>query len=366
MKYSLLIAIILLATLCNTPSSWAKKDIIISLTPTKTLKGNISFDAVSIMDLRLQKDKLGQVNGAFFKRLNVVTQDSLSISLTRFIHRIIDTTATKQGNKLLILVHALQFKDRVPGNQVISTIYLNADCYLGDGKEYRHILDVDSLYDYVAVRDKDMVKTVSQNLSYLFTMMITNVAILKEVNTPLQSLQQILTKNVHIKSSIPIYNEVPQNGIYYTLKQFLNNTPSDTNFIHDRFCPGSKCYERFYIPTNKERGWKGKNLADTTCFAIYDNGKWYRPYTNNDFEVMTFENGDFYYLAIQKGLYVDDYSSLSRTGYQFGALGALAFSGASSILEDQQYRKPAEFKDALYRLKLNPLTGQGGRIDRLN
>lgn len=355
-----------MTSLCMMPrSSWAKKEPIVSLVPTTTFKGNVSFDSVDVVDLRLQKDKLGEVNGTFMKRLPVTTQDSLSVSLTRFAHQIVDSAAVKQNNRLLILVHDLKFHDKAQKNQNICTIYLDADCYLADGKGYHRMLAIDSLYDYAAPRDKDMIETLSDNLSYLFTMMVSNMAMVKEMNSPTQSLEEILIQNTGKRNNFPVYKEPHRAGIYYTLKQFLDNTPADTNFIHDRFCPGSYCYERFYIPTKKELRYKGKNLADTTCFAIYDNGKWYRPYTKTDFKEMSFINGDFYYQSVQKGVHVEDYNSLRRTGFQLASLGSVLTATPPTTLEEMQYVNPPKFKDAVYSIRLNPATGNGVRVERI-
>jgi hypothetical protein len=120
------------------------------------------------------------------------------------------------------------------------------------------------------------------------------------------------------------------------------------------------------MPKEKEsKKKKGKNLVDT-CFAIYDSvkEKWYHPYSATDFKEMKIKNGDFYYFEIQKGLYVEDYSSLRSAGFQFGAIGALMYTASASALENRQAKKPPKYKDALYRIRLDPVTGKGVRVER--
>jgi hypothetical protein len=366
MKYSLLITTIILASLCIAFNSWAKKDEVISLVPTSKLKGNASFDSVVVMDLREQKGNIGNMLGT-----NVATRDSLSIALKNFTQQMIDSASQKQNNRLLILVKALEYKDRIRnilnGNLAVSTIHLRLDCYLGNNNGYRHVTGIDSLYEYPSLaREKDKLAALNGSLNYLLTMMISAVTIADSNGLSAQSIEQILAAERIVRNTISIYNSAPQKGVYFTSEQFFNNTPVDIGFIHERNCLEA-CFDRFYIPKDNEPKKKRKNLADTACFAIYDGEKkkWYRPYTATDFKEMKIENGDFYYLEIQKGLYVEDYSSLSSAGFQFGVLGALAYAGAAAILEDKQAKNQYKYKDALYKMYLNPLTGKGVKVERL-
>jgi hypothetical protein len=235
MKYPLLLATILLATLCNTLDSWAKKDAIITLKPISKLKGNVSFDSIVVMDFRTEKGSIGQVQDVF-KRLDVVIQDSLSIALKNFAQQMIVSAAVKQNNKLLVLVKDLEYKDRIQNNSnAVSTIYLRLDCYLGDD-EYRHALSIDSLYEYPSARQPDKLAALNGNLNYLFTMMIESVAESHDQHLPPQSIEQLLSAEKMIRSTISVYNSAPQKGVYYTTKQFLDNIPADTNCIHERVC----------------------------------------------------------------------------------------------------------------------------------
>ena len=93
--------------------------------------------------------------------------------------------------------------------------------------------------------------------------------------------------------------------------------------------------------------------------------QWYRQYTRYDFKEMKVIGKDFFYLAIEKGIRPENYQSLVAIGYPYGMLGALISAVAANQLEEKQNRKPLPIADALYRMRMDPLTGTGKRVERV-
>jgi hypothetical protein len=337
---------------------WGKKQAYITFQPISKLAVAVNFDMVSVLDLRVNKSKIGKTSD-IFTWVDVTTKDSLSSELKKFVRDMTDLDIPKRNEKLLIVVKNIEYKDMVSFATPVSTIYLNIDCYLGNEQGYELVLNVDSLYEFAAVKGNEGFKIFNENLNYLLTLMVNNVAASKVQLSQLQSLEQIISSNG--KRKFPVYIDAPHRGIYYSLKQFLDNSPADTSFIYDPECFRGvrvNCKEKFYLPKEKGSEKNGINLAEK-CFAIYndENKKWYRPINTSTFMPMSFENGDFYFYEIQKGLFIKDYS-----GMRVGLAGTIT----SAILEGQQRRKPPEFKDALYKIRFNPFTGKGVRVERVD
>ncbi len=362
MKRIPVLLLVVFATVGFHLNTWAKKDPL-KLNAAEKLTGTVNFDSVTVIDLRINKEGLP---GYYLDAIDI-TEDKFPATIEDLGKQVIDSAAEKKNSQLVILLHNLQYTAKIPGILAVGTFYLKIDTYLKTGNTYQQAGSIDKLYEFPALRGKDELKLINMMLSHLFTGTIADAAKLTAEGRQYATLEEIITEHKNKTSNIPVFNTAPRRGIYYTVKQFLDNTPADTNFIHERICYDGICQSRFYLPKEIGKKKKGKNLGDSTCFAIYDNerNKWYHPVSKYDSKEIKFENGNCYYLEIDKGLYVEDYSSLAGGGFMFGALGALAYAGTAAIMQDIQSKKPAKFKEAFYKLRLDPATGEGIKVERL-
>jgi hypothetical protein len=336
-----------------------KKDVIVSLVPTDTLRGAINFNSVQVIDARKDKTNIGSPLGS---KWEIKTPDSLSVHLQNFVQSMMAPEVQKGNQDLLVIVRNFRLQDIVKGQPFISTILIDMDCYLGKNGMYVPVVHYDSLYERRL--SKEPIQVLAYISGYFFTQTIKEAAIVQpQPGATAKSIATILSEEDLAKQNIPIYSQAPKAGIYYTIDQFKNNTPGDIAFYHDHFFTGDTHIDRFYLSSEKKK--KEKDLSDTVCFAVFNGEKWYRPYTANTFKEMKMTDGDFYYFGISNGLKVEDYSSIAGVGYPYGAIGALLTTGIANVLNENERGKPPVYDDALFRMRLDPLTGKGKKLERV-
>jgi hypothetical protein len=333
----------------------AKKDIIVSLLPTDSLSGNISFNTVQVIDARKDKSNIGH---PIVWKQDFKTKDSLSIAVKNLVQTMMVPGVQKGTQDLLIILHDLMLIEVVKEQRMISTIHIDMDCYLGKGDRYIPAVRLDSLYEMPTGNNLVLIT------GYLLTQTIKEVAV-KDIPADAAgaSITDILSQEANAKKKLPVYNQANKTGVYYTFEQFSNNTPGDTSIYHDHYFTGDTHVDKFYLRSAKKK--KEKDISDTTCFAIYNGEKWFKPYTANTFKEMKMIDGDFYYFGISKGVKLEDYSSVSGVGIPYGSIATALTSAIARGINENQKRKPLVYDDALFRMRLDPLTGKGKKLERI-
>ncbi len=361
MPFRQIIPAILSLLLCFTSlTTMAKKEVPWLLQPTDSIAGTVSFQSVSVADLRWNKNNFGSMQVGFGKR-NVIMADSLSVAFPWLAATITQRAIVKQQYELLMVVKAVELKNVVPDLPTVSTVYLNIDWYLGSKGHYALVKKTDSLYEFLSARDSYEGTCFVAN--YLLTQSIKEIAAITPPppDSFLLTLPELTTREERARNNFAVYTTPPQTGIYYSQEQFLNNTPADTKFIHKHY-GGELALDEFF--DQNEKGKRGKNLAGT-AYAVYNGEKWYRPCAIADFKEMKRTENNFFYLAIKKGIKPDNYQPIAGIGYSYGIIGALATTAIAGVLEHNQKQKPIPLADALYRMRLDPITGKGQKIERL-
>lgn len=333
----------------------AKKDIIISLQPTDSLSGTISFNTVRVIDTRKDKSNIGH---PMAWKQEFQTKDSLSAAIKNLVQTMVVPGVQKADQDLLIILHGLSLTEVVKEQRMISTIQIDMDCYLGKNDRYVRAAQLDSLYEMPSGNNLVLLA------GYFFTQTIKEVA---AINIPAdaagKSIAEILSQEANAKRELPIYNQAYKTGVYYTFEQFSNNTPGDTFIYHDHYFTGDTHVDKFYLRSAKKK--KEKDLSDTTCYAIYNGEKWFKPYTANTFREMKVIDGDFYYFGISKGVKLEDYSGIAGVGFPYGAIASVVTANIARSLNEKEKRKPLVYDDALFRMRLDPLTGKGKKLERI-
>jgi hypothetical protein len=333
----------------------AKKDIIIALKPTDSLSGAISFNTVQVIDARKDKSNIG--HPVVWKQ-DFKTKDSLSTEVKNFVQTMMVPGVQKANQDLLIVLHGLSLIEVVKEQRMISTIQMDIDCYLGKSDRYVPVAHLDSLYE-MPVGNNLVLLT-----GYFLTQTIKEVAA-KDIPADAAgaSIAAILSQEAIAKRERPIYNQAYRTGVYYTFEQFSSNMPGDTFLYHDHYFTGDTHVDKFYLRSAKKK--KEKDISDTTCYAIYNGEKWFKPYTANTFREMKMTDGDFYYFGISKGVKLEDYSGVASIGVPYGVLAAVVTANIAHSLNEKEKRKPLVYDDALFRMRLDPLTGKGKKLERI-
>lgn len=336
-----------LLALCSLSRVYAAGEENFKLDILDTFRNSISFHDVNIMDMRIHKENAGYLRmGPFNKKNDLVTPEGFDVMLQQFAMMTTGQAAEKGPETLLIVVRDFSLADR-PIQGELGTFYARLDLFLGQEGRYRRIAHVDSFFETVNAWD------VTKNVRRLAARKMTDWLRYAATYTTPDNVRQAAFTTDEIREQLaaehgayPVYRESPKEGVYYTLEEFLNNTPGKSEFIQKDYYMDGIRVSYFY---EKEEGKKkGKSLdKDVVCYAIYNSKRWYKK-TSDGLVEMKFTDNDFYFRDIGTGLKKSDDAAI-----MFGMVGAL-IEGSSS-------RKG----NALYRMRLDPVTGTGYCTERL-
>ncbi len=312
---------------------------------TDSLNSNTVFNQVQVLDMREDKDNIGYLRlGAFNKKNLQVPVGGLEQMLQQFARSVAGLDAARGDKTLLIVVHNFSMADR-PIEGEMGTFYGRMDFYLGKEGQYRLAEHVDSFFETTNAWDvtNNVKRLVARKMTdWLYH--ITNDATVPD-NAPVLSLEAIKAEIGAEKDKYPVYKEEPKTGVYYTLEQFLNNAPATSEFVEKKYSMDGTNVSYFYEKGEGKK--KGASLEKADCFALYNGKKWFKK-TSDGLLEMKFRNGDFYFQEVGYGIKRSDNAAV-----MFGLIGAL--------VESTSNRKG----NALYRMRLDPLTGKGFCTERL-
>jgi len=315
-----------------------------SLTPLDTIRNYTVSNRVSVIDMRTNKEDIGYLrNGPFNKKNFQVTPRGFDHMLEQFAQITAGQAAAKGDQTLLIVVRDFSMADR-PIQGEMGTFYGRMDFYLGKNDRYQLVTHVDSFFETSNAWDVtgNVKRLAARKMTdWLFLMSDYKIPEGAAAVTPEEIKAAIATE----RKAYPIYNSEPKTGVYYTLDQFLNNTPGATEFIEKKYSTGDRNVSYFYEKGEGKK--KGPSLEKSGCYALYNGKKWYKG-TSEGLMEMKYTNGDFYFPEVGHGIRKSDNAAI-----MFGLVGALVESASN--------RKG----NALYRMRLDPATGKGNCTERL-
>jgi hypothetical protein len=329
--------------------------------PDTLIKSHASYDKVKVIDLRKNKNYKEAVighNAICFKPRYPV--DSM---ISNFASLVISKAAQKDNKELLIALYDCNVTNRKLDGLLLGNLYLNVRCYLGHENQYKQVAAVDSLFECATYNTPEL--SLSKAGNKVLSGLLLKVA---NAKTDISNKDKLYTReDIASISAIshrdyPVYFQQHQAGVYYTLDQFLNNTPGDTTFVQQHSNDYGLIIDKFYIKA--EGAKKPDNLADT-CFAIFNGTKWFTPY-GDQFKEMKIRNDDFYFQAYAAGMAGSSMNTnffvpMTLVG---GAIGA-GLAGVISIAVDSHQRSnPNKMRKATYLFKLDPELKRGIRVER--
>ncbi len=349
-------ATVLLLILLSSFSALAK-EFAVTFTPDTLLRQRSAYNKVILFDLREKKDNIGSLAGGV-KRAPLVTAYPLDSMMSNFGTRLIGKAAKQENNTLFISLKDFIVEEKTNGEFAIGNIYFNADFYLEQSGRYTKVCTMDSLFEFrIMSPQADYLTKVSNRI---LSGLMTSIAVITVPQGQTSfSLEEVKDMDKLARSRYPVYSQEHKQGIYYTFGQFLSNTPGDTAFTHKHNVGGDMVSDKFY---KKQEGRnKGTDLADTTCYAVYSSGKWYIPQGKRViFKEMLFRNGDFFYTQKGEGLV-----QVSAATYGYFGGGVLGYLAANAVAESANNKNPNKQGKAVFRYKLNPETGGGIKVERL-
>jgi hypothetical protein len=333
------ILVLFLLSLALHFGAWGK--VPIRFDPDTTFRGHTPFSKVSILDQRLNKEYVGSLSSGP-KWSKIVTTYPFDSMMRNFADKYFSAATSKGDRELVIAFHALNLEEKSNGSYRIGNLYLHADFYSCKDEQYVPLLKLDTLLEFQIGRWD--VYDLANVYNRVFSNILNNLSMAEAADAKAYDWKQLIEGEGAHRKKYPVYYEQPRKGIYYTKEQFLQNTPGDTAFIQQHFNNTQVIWDKFFL---KEEGKKrGKNLYDTTCFAIFNGEKWFRPYENREFVEMLVRNGEFYYLKKSEGLVLFS----NNVGFALGG-GIIGYLIAESVID--KINKDTDRKgDAVFRYKL--------------
>ncbi|MBS1779123.1 MAG: hypothetical protein JST70_07335 [Bacteroidetes bacterium] len=320
------------------------------------IKDSTACNSLKVIDQRLDKKDIGYVVRGFKGRLALVTGQSIDDYLPAVYDEM--RGGQKGGDQLLFVLYDLQIKDRV-GDDESGIFYISGDFFRGNGDNYHYIASLDSLYEVRT--ETDITDRLLRGSELQMQLLLAEYAGMPIADDKVYTIAEASAKRKTDKQAYPIYNTIDfKKGIYYTVEQFLNNTPIDTSFVKKTYIRDNGLKTN-YLHYLNEKGRTGKQIDEATFFAAYDGENWWVPNINYC-TIMRYQNGEFYASKFFNQRYAGTYSSAAYSvGLTFGLLGALV---ASSIDRSDARRVKKEW--SLYSGKFDPITKQFKPVDRFN
>lgn len=340
--------ILCLVVMILLPVSWLyaapKEDF--KLDVIDTIKDPIAFNEITVLDLRSDKTNLGYLKrGPLNQKVMLVPKEGFTEMLEQFVKQTTKQAINKGDAILLIVVRDFTLTDRPTGGEM-GTFYARMDFYLGSQDRFIRQLHVDSLFETSSGWDvtKNVRRIAAQKTINWLKRMTGNTTI--AVSGTAMTRTEIIAEIEQEHKIYPVYVEEQKKGVYYTVEEFLNNTPGDTAFVQrDDFMDGKKIS---YFYKKEEGKRRGADLDKTPCYAVYNGKKWFKK-TSYGLTLMKYRDGDFYFPEVGQGLRAND-----DVAIMFGLVGALVAAGTSGSKGN-----------ALYNIRLDPKTGGGFCTERL-
>ncbi|MBS1690063.1 MAG: hypothetical protein JSS96_15140 [Bacteroidetes bacterium] len=336
-------------------TAFAQKEYQFSFDTAAALPKGAMYSHVKVIDERLDKESFGRMKIKFsIKKL--VTADSFSIELEKFGEHLVRKVNPKADNTLLIVLHQLSVEGNIKG--MVSTIYINADYYLSTPYGgYQLLFTVDKLNE---VKTTDVRRDMNLLFSHLFYT-IANATVAQPKRDSIYTETQAANRIADIKKQFPVYNANNYKvGVYYTLEQFLNNTPGDTLFKEDDHFVKIGNSPHFYYVDKK--GWRNGRISEKDFFAVYNGERWFKSTSDGSFG-MEKDGDDFYFKAERKSINGYTNSPFMTVGYLAGGIvvGAIVDVVDATVASSVTTLE----KDAdLTRMDIteeNPKTGKGAK-----
>lgn len=251
-----------------------------------------NFETLRVIDMRENKKDIGYLRlGAFNKHNTIIPDPELTKLLPACYEKIIQQGANTR-NELLLVLYGMNIEDRPSGDET-GTFYFDGDFYLENNGRYTYAGTVDTLIEVGAAAD------VSKKLMGISQYAICNILGMyaTKENPPGfytgLTETELLQKRKNEKLKYPIYNAAKfEPGIYYTVDNFINNTPVDTPFITETFYfNGERRHLRFYY--KDKDGKKGERIKEGSFFAIYTGKEW--ALSENPYAISLRKNNDDFY-----------------------------------------------------------------------
>jgi hypothetical protein len=307
---------------------------------------------LTVIDARQDKNIGSVKTGAFNRNAVLITETPFKTML----EALYDSMKNNQpaDDELVLVLYNWMVADN-PNSGEIGSMYFEGDFYRGKDEQYAYVGTADSVFEVAAGLDitKKLIAMVqietSRLLQYYGSAKVNSEFIYTKTN-----MQDRRRKE---RMQYPIYTTTDfKKGVYYTVDQFINNTPVDTPFKRETLIINNgerKDYQVFYL---NAKGKKGKYIKPDTYFAIYDGTIWSLADGKNN-RIMKYENGEFLTYKLLLGQVNKQANAAVAGALVGGAVGAVVAGGIAG--------SGRNLAKVMYQVKFDPAIKDFVRIKRL-
>lgn len=266
------------------------------------MQGKSYCNRLRVIDARTSKDRIGQLKtGAFNRSADLVTLVPVDKVLTNYYKSMLAGAQVHDSGELIMVLHQINIEDRVAGRE-IATFFLDADFFFARGDKYYYQCTVDTLYELKA--GFDVTEKILKGSVYKIANILSGVSgSLKQYDDSSFTAFEIVNKRPKERLQYEAYKVAGKlkRGIYYTIEQFLNNSPVDTPILVKEVPASVKDeYTSLYYPKSR-RNKEPRLISTKDVFAVSD-GKRLLCSHNRGFTEMIYKDGDFYATQLYTGI----------------------------------------------------------------
>lgn len=296
--------IILMLGICSFGS--AQKPHIVTFEKVQ-IKSDFGFDVIEWVDLRPNKSNIGWAQKGMSNRKVFAVLDSP-------VENVMKKFFSEKGKEINIAVRFRQLfiNELTKATKEFGFADVSLEIFLVNGEKYNYLETItyssrSKAADVTKKHGQNILNAVNGALSFIETDHKSDIFLTAEEwesNAPIF----LNTEN------LPILNSTPKDGLFVTLKEFIENRPREANLIFEK--------KKQFIEVINNNSLKPEEI--TYGFAVAKNGKAYIRYQEGFQELIRVNNSFFF-----EGPEIVDANKVSKGAIIGGAIGA-GIAAASS------------------------------------
>ncbi|PZF72993.1 hypothetical protein DN068_11325 [Taibaiella soli] len=300
------------------------------------------FAAIRIVDFRSNKDTIGVGHCGLGRpaAISFYRPKTLNSYLLERIAFKTSKMGTVPKDTLVIALYAYNFAIDLLGHG-IKAFHFDADCYIGGNGKYK---SAGPIRIYHEARDYKI--STENYVAWMTDSVIKKASLACYASDEKDVDEQFIVNGRAAEfAKVPVYNEKIKDGLYRTVKDYLNNTPSETGEI--KWILSDKLDFNLISENGSKRRMKSKDF-----FLICDKGHLYKADGSINIATVLRKGNEYYFPRRFEG------PSTRTITEKYGSMGLLGMAMGSAIDGDTEMKR--------YYCKIDPRTGEYYQILELD
>jgi len=189
---------------------------------------NANFSFFHVNDKRPNKENIGFLKKGLNVKAELKTEKPFGSYFSQYVNSITDKNSN--GDTLILVLYDFSIEDR-PNHDELGTFHFDGMFYSGSSGKYAFITEIDTFFEVRSEWDVTrLLLEASQN--YVIEILSTVSNLCQRKSAMYFDYDQLLTHREDLFREFAAYKTSTfKEGIYYTIKDFINQTPVDTPFV---------------------------------------------------------------------------------------------------------------------------------------